>query len=1075
MSDEKQRGRIPRRGFSAGDKVDQGNPARSGRSGPRQILRWKKARKTLQTAMDDIARDCLNFLEKGLFIMRKRKIILPSILFLALTAVCVMTATASGFRDTEGCWAEEAITRWTGHGVVQGYDDGFRPGAAVTRGQMAMILNNLLKLTKTADVPFTDVTDGAVYAEAVQRCYAAGIMLGNNGKALPAAAVTREAAFVMLARSLSIRPQETAELSAFRDGAKISGYAAPYVAALAEAGVVGGLADGSLAPFSTLSRAQLMTILDRAIVQYIPESGTFQLTDRDGIVLVAAGDVTLTGQTSADILISPAASGKTVAFDGASVTGSITVQADSAKVSVSKDSDLPFIALDGENCRIERSAPAPFADSGSSGDDDDDSRPATPSDPGPSEEDSGGTTTEHKLNDTWAYDDFVHWRSCDVEGCDLRHDCGAHVWDGGVVVKEASASEAGVRTFTCTVCHSTRTETIPPVDGFGLSWRSPGVLQWKADGDPAGFQIQIHRGTPAGADTLVWSMDCQGSAADLSPALGVLSEHTDTPLTVILFSLSSDGDTLREAGRIASGIEIAVSEQLPAPELCYSFVGFLREPGCICQVYWPANYQDGTAIWCWQDGSEAPAKREFRVMSRSEMGTRYEDRIFFDPGDGDTLAMRVAADSRLREDGVWSVTLSQTTAADFHRTDVPSGFHLIENSTKSLLNLAMTPPRDTDCLENSMTCRYYPDGGGEPVLTKNLACGIRNFPFLEDLRLLEAGEKRLHLEFVTTPTAEAASRGCLPGRAVFDVCVAVTDLSGTPDQISVKRVPRLEGCAFLFSGFQPGTISEVVLGTAAEGYILHTIDGGTAEIVLPDTEADALALTQWTTALSEDGSRADIRRVSYPELSIQAAAPEEIGPNGYGTGLEIEAENDLLQVKGIPDSCFPWLMGEDSPGVRLDKSVESSFIIPPDAAEGVYDHLFLCRESGASDPHDGLFSVISLEKPVKIEKDTYSDWENVECAAANKRYVISGLKFEDYTYLLQSWKTPAQNDIFSMEITEQLVVDGKAYASSEHFFTSNADQVRLIARRAEEESEYLLQQYSVKALDPIQPELPPIA
>lgn len=1006
-----------------------------------------------------------------MFIMRERKTGLRFVLppLMALTAVCVMTAAASGYSDTGGCWAEEAIIRWSGYGVVQGYADGFHPGAAVTRGQLAMILNNLLGLTKTADLPFTDVADDAIYAEAIRRCYAAKIMLGNNGRAFPAAAVSREAAFVMLARALGVRPDETADLSAFRDSARISGYAAPYVAALAKAGVVGGLADGSLAPSSSLSRAQLMAILDRAIVQYIPESGTFSLTDRDGIVLVAAGDVTLTGQTSADILISPAAGGKTVTFDSAAVTGSITVQADNARISVSKDSSLPSIALNGEHCRIQRTAPAPSADSGDDGDDGNGGGPDAPDIPCPPEEDSG-TAAEHRLSDTWTCDASAHWRTCDVEGCTLRHDYGAHDWDGGVITKEATSSAAGVRTFTCAVCHGVRTETIPPVDLYRFGWQSPGILQWEPGEASAAFQIQLHRGTPAGADTLVWSMDCRGGTADLSPALGVLSEQTDTPLTVSLFPLSPDGEALQEVGRIASGIEIAVSERLPVPELCYAFEEYRREPGCVWQIYWPSNYQDGLAIWRWRDESETPARQEFRVLRRSEMGERYEDRTSFDPGDGDTLAMRMVAESRLREDGVWSVTLSNPTAADLHCTDVPSGFHLMENSTRSLLNLAMTPPRDTACLESFMTFRYYLDGGGEPVLTKRLTHNTLNFPFLEDLGLLDAGEHRFHVEITTTPTEEAMGRGYLPGRAALDVGVTITDLSGTPDQISAKRVPGLEDYIVRFSGLRPRTVYEAVSGAeAGERRVLYTTGNGTAEISLPDAEAAALTLTQWATSLDKDGLRADLRRVSYSELPVQdVTTPEEIGPNGYGLELEMKLENHLLWVKGIPDNCSPWLMGEGHPGVRLDLAAESSFIIPPDAAEGVYDRLFLYRKGEAPNPHDGLFSAITLKKPVRIEKDTLLNWEQMECVVLNVEYQITGLNYKNYSCALLSWKNTDPDDIFSMEITERLVFDGKIYVCDEHFLASNADQVRLLVRRATEESEYLLQRYSVKALAPIE-------
>lgn len=51
-----------------------------------------------------------------------------------------------------------------------------------------------------------------------------------------------------------------------------------------------------------------------------------------------------------------------------------------------------------------------------------------------------------------------------------RHTCScgateteAHKWDNGVVTKEATATESGTKTYTCTICNATKTETIAPV------------------------------------------------------------------------------------------------------------------------------------------------------------------------------------------------------------------------------------------------------------------------------------------------------------------------------------------------------------------------------------------------------------------------------------------------------------------------------------------------------------------------------------------------------------------------------------------------------------------------------------
>ena len=281
-----------------------------------------------------------------------------------LCGLCVPSAFAAEgtYSDTQGHWAEEAIERWSEYGIVEGNNGRFNPNASLTRAQMAKVLANTLGLTETAANPFSDVSESDWFAPYVLRCYAAGVMMGDNGKANPNATITRQQAMVMLCRALGIAPVNEPDLSAFTDSDKVGAWAAPYVAAMVESGIVGGIGNGQLAPGGNLSRAALMTILNRSVVQYINEPGTYELVNKDGIILVAAGKVTLTGKTPADILVTPAADGSTVTFDKATVTGSITVQADNAKIT-SKNSKLPEIAMTGEGSKVEESKPA----SGSSG------------------------------------------------------------------------------------------------------------------------------------------------------------------------------------------------------------------------------------------------------------------------------------------------------------------------------------------------------------------------------------------------------------------------------------------------------------------------------------------------------------------------------------------------------------------------------------------------------------------------------------------------------------------------------------------------------------------------------------
>ena len=168
------------------------------------------------------------------------------IISLLMTVVMVLsllptTALASGtYTDTTGHWAEEAIDRWSGYGVIQGNNGKFNPGNNLTRAHMATILSRLLNLPAAEDAGFKDVKASDWYADAINKCAAAGIMLGNDGYANPNAAITRQQAVVMLARALCMEPKAQADLSGYTDAGQVSAYAAGYLAAMAEAGIVKG-------------------------------------------------------------------------------------------------------------------------------------------------------------------------------------------------------------------------------------------------------------------------------------------------------------------------------------------------------------------------------------------------------------------------------------------------------------------------------------------------------------------------------------------------------------------------------------------------------------------------------------------------------------------------------------------------------------------------------------------------------------------------------------------------------------------------------------------------------------------
>lgn len=262
--------------------------------------------------------------------MKKRFLAAALALAMLLMMVPFAFAASDGFDDVPGHWAEDAINRWSGYGVVNGVGDNqFAPNGTLTRAQAAQVFANLLDLEVQADISrYTDVPEGSWYHTAIAQCVAAGILTGTGGSAMdPQSPVTREELFVMFARALNIRPQSSSDVT-FGDSGEVSGWAQGYINALADRGFVSGVGGGMLAPGEAINRASVMSLLDKTISDYANTSGT-TVGNASGVVLVVADNVSVAGDV--DTLV--------VYGGSASVTGSqvaeATVAGENASLSVS--------------------------------------------------------------------------------------------------------------------------------------------------------------------------------------------------------------------------------------------------------------------------------------------------------------------------------------------------------------------------------------------------------------------------------------------------------------------------------------------------------------------------------------------------------------------------------------------------------------------------------------------------------------------------------------------------------------------------------------------------------------------
>ena len=237
--------------------------------------------------------------------MKKR--MMPIFVSACMVLSMSTTALAADFADTEGHWAEDAIERWSDVGVVNGVsNDRFEPDGELSRAQAAQVFTNLLKLDGAANISaYEDIDQNAWYADAIAACVEKGILNGVSATAMnPNGTITREMFFTMFARALGI-PEDSSLNRSFSDTGDIADWARGSIYALINRGFINGLSDSTIAPQVNIDRASVMTLLDQSIIVYANKNGAVT-ADANGIVLVLADEVTISGNGNVTVVVANA-------------------------------------------------------------------------------------------------------------------------------------------------------------------------------------------------------------------------------------------------------------------------------------------------------------------------------------------------------------------------------------------------------------------------------------------------------------------------------------------------------------------------------------------------------------------------------------------------------------------------------------------------------------------------------------------------------------------------------------------------------------------------------------------------
>ena len=144
----------------------------------------------------------------------------------------------------------------------------FAPEGTTTRAMVVQVLYNMEGKPDVSSVktPFTDIS-GKWYEAAVKWAYASEVVNGTAPTVFaPEGKITREQFAAILYRYSAYKGYATdarADLSAYKDASKISGYAKDAMSWANAMGYIGGMTASTLVPKGNATRAQMAQIMMR--------------------------------------------------------------------------------------------------------------------------------------------------------------------------------------------------------------------------------------------------------------------------------------------------------------------------------------------------------------------------------------------------------------------------------------------------------------------------------------------------------------------------------------------------------------------------------------------------------------------------------------------------------------------------------------------------------------------------------------------------------------------------------------------------------------------------------------------
>jgi hypothetical protein len=254
------------------------------------------------------------------------KSVLLAIAFMFVLTQSVLALESGEFSDMPNDWSTIAIENAIANGLLSGDNGKIMPSKNLTRAQMAAIIVRAFGTNeKTSLTSFSDISDKDWYYESMAKAVQMKAFVGDGDKLYPNSNITREEAFVVLARAFKLSGSDESFLDSFKDKSNVSDWAKDCVSSLAADGYISG-SDGMINPKKNITRAEFAQLMDNILQNYIVKSGTYT-NDYDGNVMINKPDVILKNITiNGDLIIGDGVGDGDVTLEGVIVTGKVLVR-----------------------------------------------------------------------------------------------------------------------------------------------------------------------------------------------------------------------------------------------------------------------------------------------------------------------------------------------------------------------------------------------------------------------------------------------------------------------------------------------------------------------------------------------------------------------------------------------------------------------------------------------------------------------------------------------------------------------------------------------------------------------------